>query len=124
METTNGNNGRFDGTKAGPGATPGVPQVKRSRGHIDMEHVYKTEKDRNEAHPTDTPGQATCRLMLREDRGKFLTMLNKMRQDFQVRKDRVKKEAGIKPVGAIDEGSRGVIELIDQLLGEWEESRG
>lgn len=101
-----------------------MAQVKRSRGHLDMEYVYKTERG-GEDHPEDSPGQASCRALLREDRAGFLRMLNAMRKEHQARKDKILGgEASKVAAGAQDEGSKGVIELIDQLLGEWEESRG
>lgn len=95
--------------------------MKRSRGLIDMEKVYKTGADEN---PNDSPGEASCRALLREDRAKFLTMLNAMRKEYQARKDKIMGAEASKPAGMQDEGSKGALELIDQLLTEWEESRG
>lgn len=113
---------RFGG-KAGPGRTPSkhlgrTYYVKASQQLIDMRKVYKTEKPGGN-FPSDTPGQAMCRKLWRENPKDFLQLLNKLEEVYSLKCERFKaKQEASEQAGAKD--GKELCEMIDKLVAEWE----
>ena len=88
----------------------------------DMRKVYKTEKDGGN-HPSDTPGESTCRKLCRENPQQFLALLAKLEKEYKDSVDRWKKETQEnKPKQ--DAATNELVVLIDRLLDEYEEENG
>ena len=108
-----------------PGPGPGLPKgkKKRSRELLDMMYVYRTNKPGTE-FPSDTPGQATCRALLNNDPGKFMSMLNTMQKDYNASVEKGKRSDPSLAKGEADPVGGELQVLITRLLDEWEASDG
>lgn len=123
MGATEGKKGSRGKPPPGKGRVRGVAQAKRPRNLREMQMVYDTDGDGGRDHPRDTPGQATCRAFLRENRQAFLALLHKMNAEYRVKKEKLEQEAKAKekPVGP-SEGVGEILALIDRLWAEWEQT--
>lgn len=108
----------------GKGRVLGVRQAKRPKNLREMQFVYDTDGDGGKEHDRDTPGQATCRAFLRENRQAFLALLHKMNAEYRVKKEKIEAEAKARetPVGP-SEGVAEILDLIDRLWAEWEQEK-
>jgi hypothetical protein len=93
---------------------------------FDMRKVYSQPKTDDKGQ-----GQKACRLLLVEDPKAFLSQLAAMERSHQVSVDKRRSEALVRgglvvdEAGAVetDNGRDRVVDLIDELLGEWEDGR-
>lgn len=98
------------------GAAKGRATKQPSQLLADMRWVYNNPWDKDES-----AGKANCRALLKESTEKFLARLSQLEKEHQELKLRVhqeRKERHELP----DEGEGKLLDLIDGLLTDWENS--